>query len=107
MMALKGGVKLGYAVPKLGFGDLGFEPSGFVCCKVRDKEGGHKWECYGCFSRLSTQGPIKSGDDERSSSSNAELRRLVSQIGDNGSTRLQKDSSPLPSEFSNPNILIR
>ncbi|GFY97504.1 arogenate dehydratase 2 [Actinidia rufa] len=97
---VKGGVKLGYAVPKLGFGDLGFEPSGFVCCKVRDKEGVHKWECYGCFSRLSAHWPIRSVDDERSSSSAAELRRLVSQIGGNGSTRLQKDSSPLPRPLS-------
>ncbi|PSS16146.1 Arogenate dehydratase/prephenate dehydratase [Actinidia chinensis var. chinensis] len=99
-MALKGGVKLGYAVPKLGFGDLGFEPSGLVCCKVRDKEGVHKWECYGCFSRLSAHWPIRSVDDERSSSSAAELRQLVSQIGGNGSTRLQKDSSPLPRPLS-------
>ncbi|XP_058220336.1 arogenate dehydratase/prephenate dehydratase 1, chloroplastic-like [Rhododendron vialii] len=93
-MALEGvvKVKVGCAVPRLGYGDLGFKHSGFAFCWVRDKEKGRKWDCRGVFSGLS---PIRSVDGESSSNSNsaAELQRLVDQTEGNGSRKLQKDSS--------------
>lgn len=102
-MALEGvvKVKVGCAVPHLGYGDLGFKHSGFAFYWVRDKEKGRKWDCCGVFSGLS---PIRSVDGESSSNSNsaAELQRLVDQTEGNGSRKLQKDSSSsLPSGFSN------
>ncbi|KAG5545571.1 hypothetical protein RHGRI_017912 [Rhododendron griersonianum] len=93
-MALEGvvKVKVGCAVPHLGYGDLGFKHSGFAFYWVRDKEKGRKWDCCGVFSGLS---PIRSVDGESSSNSNsaAKLQRLVDQTEGNGSRKLQKDSS--------------
>ncbi|CAL5362867.1 unnamed protein product [Camellia sinensis] len=78
MMVLNGVVKLGSVVPQLGWGELSFKPSGFVCYQAKDKEGVRKWECLNGFLSLSsTHQTIGSDDDEKSLSSATELQRVV------------------------------
>ncbi|XP_052178401.1 arogenate dehydratase/prephenate dehydratase 1, chloroplastic-like isoform X1 [Diospyros lotus] len=90
-MALKGAVKLG-CVPQLGISDLSFRPSGFVCYRVRDKDGVCRWEW--------TPRAIRSTNDDKTPSSAVELQRVVDQSRANGSGRLVKESSSLPRPLS-------
>ncbi|KAI8032604.1 hypothetical protein LOK49_LG01G00677 [Camellia lanceoleosa] len=101
MMALNGVVKLRSVVSQLAWEELSFKPSGFVCYQVKDNEGVRKWECLnGLLSLSSTHQTIRSvDDDEKSSSSATELQRVVDHKEENGSRRLQNDSTTLPSGF--------